>query len=149
MKRGATGGNGSGNGKRVPWNKGKRDPRAGTSDSPWGGNGGPGRNGGRRPGAQNAETVERGFRLEEIGKRLRERHDVEPLFGRLYLSALAGDVKAAGLFLAYAIGKPKETVAVEEPTIPAGGAQFRCFTSDGRPLPSPSLPVPAKPNPST
>ena len=146
MKRGTNGRNGSGNGKRVPWNKGKRDPRSGKPDSPWKGNGGPGHNQGRRPGSLDAATVARGFRLEEVGERLRKNYDVDPLFKKLYLSGLEGDVKAAATFLAYAIGRPKETVDVEPPVIPVGGAVFRCFTADGRPVSPAALPLPARTN---
>jgi hypothetical protein len=149
--------NGGSNGrKRIPWNKGRKDPRAGTPDSPWKATptSGAGNGQGRRPGDRNKETIERGFRLDEVRDELSRREaqskaDPFAIFDKLFLAALQGDTRAAGLYLAYRFGKPKETLGVEGlGAVPLDGA-FRCFLSDGRPLPAGPLPVPGNGSPRT
>lgn len=151
-----SGKNGSKNGhKQVPWNKGKRGAEvgAGGEDSPWKKNGDNGANAGRRPGDRNRETIERGFTLRELRDSLAAREveqgvDLQRIFDRLRVEAVAGNVKAAALYLGYRIGRPKETVELELPlgsAIAAGG--FRCFLGDGRPVPAGPLPVSSRPTP--
>ena len=99
-------------------------------------------------GSRNKDTIERGFRLEQVREELIRREgetQVDPfsIFNELFLAALKGDVRAAGLYLAYRFGKPKETVGLEGGAIlnPLDG-RFRCFLSDGRSLPAGPLPLP-------
>jgi hypothetical protein len=148
--------NGGSNGRkrRIPWNKGRKDPRAGTPDSPWKATStsGAGNGQGRRPGTHNKETLDRGFRLDDVREEIIRREKAKErdpflLFDTLYLHALQGDTKSAGLYLAYRFGKPKETVGLEGASIlPADGA-FRCFLSDGRPVPARPVPVPSPSRP--
>ena len=151
---------GSKNGDRkpkIPWNKGKRGAEvgAGGPDSPWKDNGGPDNNQGRRPGDLDKRTVERGFRLDEVAKVAQECGDPKLVFQKLYLAAVGGppdangklgepDVKAAQVWLAYAFGRPRQIVELDGPALglTADASGFRCFLSDGRPLPAAALPVP-------
>ena len=147
--------NGSKNGK-APWNKGLKGSAvgAGGEGSPWKGNGGENSsNTGRRPGDKNRETVERGFGLREIRDRLAAREieqalTLDSIFDRLRVQAVQGDIKAAGLYLAYRLGRPKETVEVEGSGGLVAPGGFRCFLSDGRSVPSAALPVPDPVTPS-
>ena len=147
--------NGSKNGK-APWNKGLKGSNvgAGGEGSPWKGNGANSSNAGRRPGDRNRETVERGFGLREIRDRLAAREieqnlTLDSIFDRLRVQAVQGDIKAAGLYLAYRVGRPKETVEIEGGAGLVAPGGFRCFLSDGRSVPSAALPVPGTTSPRT
>lgn len=136
-------GNGS-NGRRpkAPWNKGLRAKPGETPVT--------GQNGGRRPGDRNRETVERGATLREIRDRLAAREveqgvGLDQIFDRLRVEAVTGNVKSAALYLAYRLGRPQESVELTSPLFGnVGPAGFRCFLSDGRPVPSGPVSLPGR-----
>lgn len=137
--------------RRIPWNKGRKDPRAGTPESPWKATStsGAGNNQGRRPGDQNKSTKETGFRIEEFRRKLVAKLDPDVFASIVAKATLEGSAPHAKLYADYVIGRPKQAVEIDPGAATIGEGGFRCFLGDGRPIPAASIPQSGKTPPSS